>query len=234
MVIIAVDTSHTSGSAALARDGRFVAGGRFGEGSSHLVGLGATVDRLLADQNLAPQDIERVALVAGPGSFTGLRIALAWVKGLHAAIGMDVVAMGTLELLALPYLDRWDFVCTMIDARRQEIYGALYHPDPSGVRARESVAPAASAPDSFLDGLPETPALFVGTGVARYRSLVETQRFAGARLITNEPDLFPSTQHLCAIAPSLDPLSHDQIRSLEPMYLRESGAKRSKLGPINP
>ena len=86
MVVVAVDTSHTSGSAALARNGRFVAGDRFGDGASHLVSLGATVDGLLADQGLAPQDIERVALVAGPGSFTGLRIALAWVKGLHAAL----------------------------------------------------------------------------------------------------------------------------------------------------
>ena len=87
MVILAVDTSLQVGSVALARDGTVLGTERFDEPSSHLVALGGAVERLLAAAGLAASDVARVAVVTGPGSFTGLRIGLAFAKGLHAATG---------------------------------------------------------------------------------------------------------------------------------------------------
>lgn len=239
MVVIALDASHSPGSVALARGGDLVASDRFGEGASHLVGLGQTVDGLLAAHSLSPRDIDRVALVAGPGSFTGLRIALAWVKGLHAALGMDVVTVGTLELLALPFLHETSPVCAMIDARRGEVYGALYRArngadGPPCFMAEEVIAPVASDPERFLASVGGETALFVGTGAAAYRSLLDVPARAGARYIIDEPGMFPSTPHLASVAHQLEPLVHDRIGALEPVYLRAAGATRTRLGPLRP
>jgi len=237
MVVIALDTSHMRGSASLARDGRFVAGERFGEDATHLVGLGAAVDGILRGDGLAARDIERVALVIGPGSFTGLRIALSWVKGLHAALGVDVVTIGTLELLALPHFVRASRVCSMIDARRGEIYGALYETDgPESLRARELMAPRALPPQEFLDALPGStaPALFVGTGAAAAVELLDARGIPADARIDKDPDVYPSTPHLAVIAHRLTPLAHESIGALEPDYLRPPAAERFPLGPVSP
>lgn len=239
MVVVALDASHARGSVALARGGDLLASDRFGEGVSHLVGLGQTVDTLLEAHSLSPRDIDRVALVAGPGSFTGLRIALAWVKGLHAALGMDVVTVGTLELLALPFLHETSPVCAMIDARRREVYGALYRARNGSdatqcVMAEEVIAPVASDPEQFLASVCGETALFVGTGAAAYHSLLEVPARSGARCIIDEPDVFPSTPYLAGVAHHLEPLAHDRIAALEPVYLRAAGARRTRLGPLRP
>jgi tRNA threonylcarbamoyladenosine biosynthesis protein TsaB len=148
MVVLAVDTSHPEGSVALAVDGVVEGQTRFGATSSHLVELGACVDRLLRDRKLAIADVARVALVEGPGSFTGLRVGMAYVKGIAAALDVEVVTMGTLELLAMPLLRPVDAagdeaaeeasatkatgwaervrICPMVDARKGEVYAAVY------------------------------------------------------------------------------------------------------------
>jgi tRNA threonylcarbamoyl adenosine modification protein YeaZ len=128
VVVLSIDTSHPEGSVALAAAGVARGHRRFGASSSHLLDLGRCADELLRDNGLAVGDIERVALVKGPGSFTGLRIGLAFVKGLVAALDADVVTVGTLELLAMPLLDanQRRAVCAMVDARKEEVYGAIY------------------------------------------------------------------------------------------------------------
>ena len=125
MVTIAIDTSHPVGTAALARDGVVLGDARFDSPSSHLVELSKAIERLLAESHLVMRDVDRVAVVLGPGSFTGVRIAVSFAKGLAAA-GAEVVAMDSLRLLALPFLDQGRArVCAMIDAKRGEVYGAL-------------------------------------------------------------------------------------------------------------
>jgi tRNA threonylcarbamoyladenosine biosynthesis protein TsaB len=236
MVVVAIDTSHSAGSAALARDGVVVSRATFGEGGSHLVELGRTVDGLLSGVGLGAGDIDRVAFVIGPGSFTGLRIGLSWVKGLHAALGVDVVTMGTLELLALPLLAETASVCAMVDARRDEIYGACFSQptmrDGVAIGAAASIAPVAQAPAAFVERLDAAVEVFVGTGVARYRSLLDG--FAGARFVDAPGDALPSTAHLAAIAGHLGALPHDRVRTLEPSNLRGSAARKRKLRPIEP
>ncbi len=231
MVVAAIDTSQQRGSVAIARDGQLLDGAVFGDDSSHLLELGRTLDLLLTEQGLDACDIERVALVVGPGSFTGLRIGMAFVKGLYAGLGMDVVTIGTLTLLALPHLEKHATVCTMLDARKREVYGAMFaRPAGSGeplAAAMVLVDPCATPAALFLERLPETPALFIGSGVERYRGDVDA--VAGDAAFAAPLDEAPSSRHLSRIAHHLTPLSRDEIRSLEPDYVRSSEAELKRL-----
>ena len=234
MVVIAIDTSQRLGGVALARHGVVLGGERFGAESSHLVEIGRTLDSLLSRHGLGVGDVDRIAVVSGPGSFTGLRIGLSFVKGLHAGLGADVVTIGTLALLALPHLDRYETVCTMVDAHRHEVYAAVFTRTPAAAprsEARVVAAPCAMDPRVFLEGLPGAPAFFVGSGVLRYLDVVRP--FAAASVLADPLDQGPSTEHLARIAHRLAPLSHDAVRSLEPDYIRSSAAELKRLKPIN-
>jgi tRNA threonylcarbamoyladenosine biosynthesis protein TsaB len=252
MIVLAIDTSHAIGSAAAARDGVVVAHERFGEQDSHVREIGSVVDRLLERSSLAVGDIELLALVSGPGSFTGLRIGMSFAKGLVAALGVPVVTMNALELLALPHIDAQALVLPMIDARKAEVYAALYERSNAeeGPSYRAVLGPKVEAPGAFLETL-ENSALgrrasghgaaaqgtgggifLTGSGSVRYRAVIEDilgtrAAFAGADA------LMPSTALLAVRAASLPPLTKEEILALEPFYIRSSGAELKRLREVN-
>lgn len=227
MVTLALDTSHPVGSVALARDGALLGTEQFREPASHLVALGHAVDGLLSGAGLSPSEIDRLAVVTGPGSFTGLRIGLSFAKGLHAATGVAMVTMDALRLLALPWLSKGRVVA-MIDARRQEVYVAMYERTPRDpTQMKEIVAPRAVSPATWLPGLEVAPDVFVGTGAAVHTSLIRAS-FSSAEL-PGDDALYPSTTHLATIAHRLEPLEENAVRTLEPLYVRASGAETMRL-----
>lgn len=241
MVVIALDTSHSEGSMAAARDGTLLSVARFGEPRSHLAGIGPSLARVLDAASVSVDDIGRVAVVIGPGSFTGLRIGLAFAKGLAAGVGVGVVAVNTLELLAWPFLDGHPSVCSMVDARRGEVYAAVYRRpqgqegDAGVERAEAVIAPCAADPGAFLERVGAAgaePSLFVGTGVGRFADRLG--RFAAAEKVSDPDGAYPSTAYLATVAHRLDVLEEERVRSLEPLYLRASYARRKKLRRIDP
>jgi len=98
--------------------------------ASHCGGLPAAVDDVLAAAKITLADVLGVAVALGPGSFTGLRIALSYAKGIVAASGRAIVGVPTLDAMALcatpAKLPDGALVCPIIDARKDEVYGALY------------------------------------------------------------------------------------------------------------
>jgi tRNA threonylcarbamoyladenosine biosynthesis protein TsaB len=232
MVTLAIDTSHAVGSTALARDGGVLGEKRFDQPSSHLVELSRSVEALLADHALTPRDIDRVAVVLGPGSFTGVRIGLAFAKGLAAA-GTEVVGMSSLELLARPFFDEGRVrVCAMIDAKREEVFAAVFEPAAAlhaGGKSivRESVAARAESPTAFLDALDAAPDVFAGTGAIHHRNLIAA-RFPQTE-VAGEARALPSIAYLATLAHLLAPYGRDTISTLEPIYVRPSGAERMRL-----
>jgi tRNA threonylcarbamoyladenosine biosynthesis protein TsaB len=233
VVTLAVDTSHPTGAVSLARDGADLGTERFAQPSSHLVMLGQAVEKLLRGASLTPRDVARVAVVVGPGSFTGLRIGLSFAKGLHAAGSADVVPIDSLRLLALPFLEKHARVCAMIDARRGEVYAAVHERANDAERrldaaaTRVVVAPCARTPAAFLDTLTEAPDVFVGTGAAAARAEIAA-RFPGA-VVADDAGNLPDTAFLARIAPAMRALEEAAVRQLEPLYVRPSGAERVRL-----
>lgn len=233
MVVLAVDTSHPLGSVALSLDGEKGSEARFGEEGSHVVELSRTVDRLLRENGMEASGIDRVALVIGPGSFTGLRVGMSYVKGLYAGLKTDVVTIGTLELLALPLLGENKTVCAMVDASKGELYGAVYESAPGKEKqgaARALIAPQVFSPEKLLEAARPYSPLYVGNGAVRYRELL-----VGASGSVARPEAAqPSAAYLAAISHRLAPLPAETVSSLEPLYLRSSDAVFKPLRPVDP
>jgi len=232
--VLAIDTSHAVGGVAVAVDGEPTGAAQFGEGSSHLVEIGGAVDGLIAGAGLTAGDIDRVALVRGPGSFTGLRIGMAYAKGLCAGLRTELVVISTLELLAMPLLRQGFAVCALVDARKGEVYGAVYAPVESPAPKTEStlVEPCAREPQKIVSEAKRYSPTYLGTGALRYRSVVESVD-PGCR-IEGESAALPSAALLAEIASHLDPLSGKELAALEPFYVRTSDAVFKPLKPIDP
>ncbi|MEJ2722249.1 MAG: tRNA (adenosine(37)-N6)-threonylcarbamoyltransferase complex dimerization subunit type 1 TsaB [bacterium] len=235
MRVLGIDTSQPAGHVAVLTDGGLARTAALSHPSSHLVELGRAVERLLADEGIAARDLDRVALVSGPGSFTGLRIGMAYAKGLHAGLGTEIVVMTSLELLAVQ-ASRDDLpVAPMIDARKDEVYAALYAPavraagdsqEPRGVR--EVLAAVAADPAAYLASLDDRRTIFVGSGAVRYKGRIEAT-FGENAVFAADADHVPSIGLLCDIARGLTPLDPGEATVLEPFYVRSSGARLQPL-----
>ena len=142
---------------------------------SHSTHLTVLVEQLVANTGYALADLGAVALSDGPGSYTGLRIGAAAAKGLCFALDIPLLAVGTLPALAhqtaarTPRPDTYIY-CPMLDARRQEVYTALYAAD-----GRELLPPTNLVldADSLAEHLARHPVLFCGSGAAKFAPLVQ-------------------------------------------------------------
>lgn len=153
MILLAIDTSTEQGSIAIARDGVTLAV-EASQGGSHTVWLLAALDRLLHETGVSRDRIDGFGIVIGPGSFTGLRIGIATTKGLAAASGRACAPVVSLDAMAaaIAAAKRGDcagrILAPVIDARKGEVYFALYKVEKSGLqRLRE---PSAASPQEFL------------------------------------------------------------------------------------
>lgn len=236
MVTLAIDTSHPAGSVTLRVDDGTSETVEFGSDSSHLVELGEAVLALSDRRGVDVVDLDCVAVVSGPGSFTGLRIGMAYAKGLHAALGVDLVTMTSLELLAVESLVDAELVCPMIDARRSEVYTALYARG-EAYRSQErlfkprcELPPQATTPDAFLPSLGRRPVVFVGSGARHWREMIAETLGGDARFA--EKPTRPSTEILSRLADCLPPVRASGVAEMEPFYIRPSDAKLKPLKKV--
>lgn len=135
MKILALETSAKSASAAVVENGTVLASAYQCSGLTHSRTLMPMVEDMLRNSELKAQDMDAIAVAAGPGSFTGLRIGVSAVKGLAWALEKPCCAVSTLEGMAenLRHLDNTLVICAM-DARRNQVYNALFHADGSALR----------------------------------------------------------------------------------------------------
>jgi tRNA threonylcarbamoyladenosine biosynthesis protein TsaB len=175
MLILALDSSTSLGSVALVRHGALVAEYTLSVRRTHAERLLPAVGQILADAGLAPVDLDALAVTTGPGSFTGLRIALATAKGLAYALNRPAVGVSTLKALAFGVAGWADWVCPLLDARRGEAYAALYRTLPGGGVERSSDYLARSLP-AILDELervaPAGRVALVGDAVPLHSALL--------------------------------------------------------------
>ena len=126
MKILAIDTSTMLGGIAIMDDLTLIAETRLNVKSTHSERLMTEIEHCLKQSSLKISDIDVFAVAIGPGSFTGLRIGLSAVKGLSYATGKPIVSVPTLDALALNFPYSRYPVCTMLDARKKEVYAALF------------------------------------------------------------------------------------------------------------
>lgn len=220
MLILALETTTPAGSVALVAEDRVLVSRYFDVGLQHGQLLFAEIDGALQVAGRSFGDLSAISVSIGPGSFTGLRLGLSAAKGFCLAGDLPLVAVSTLEALAgrLPYARHP--VCPMLDARRQEVYAALY--DTAEGYPRALSLPRAVAPQVLLAERAGAPTIFLGEGAFAYRELLAAYPQA-----LQAP--FPWSRPEAAIVGwlGLAKLKAGQIADLgaiEPDYLRGPGA----------
>lgn len=184
VVTLAMDTSSRSMSVALLRDEELLAEFYLDAGRRHEESLVPAVEHVLDRAGRAMDNVDLFACSVGPGSFTGLRVGLATAKGFAGALRKPLVGVSSLEALALNVMYSERAVCPMLDARRGEVYAAVYDGlGPDGL-PREIVREQVSEPASFLEQI-EGHLLFVGDGSEVYKEVIrdilgERAHFAGS------------------------------------------------------
>lgn len=170
MKIFAVDTSSRSCSVAVVENSNLLAEIIKEDGETHSRHLMDMIKKVFELSGLAPLDIDCFAVTEGPGSFTGLRIGISSVKGLAAATGKPLVGISTLDALAAQVLPSPYMICSVIDARKGEVYSSRYRFIDGLIR--KEMKEEVFLPDKAADGIGE-PCLFIGNGASTYRNIIE-------------------------------------------------------------
>lgn len=228
-VILAIDTSSRSGSIALVEEGRLVAERNVADAGPHAGWLLGNISGLCSEANLSLDKIDLFAAAVGPGSFTGLRIGLTTIKGLAWALGKPVAPVCTLRALAMNADVGSALICPILDARKSEVYTALYSFTEG--RIKTLMEPLSIRPEELLRSLQEicpAPASihFLGNGLGPYGELLREGR-EGA-VFTAEPLWNVRAANIAALA-ALRGAPTTAALELTPLYLRKSEAElRSK------
>lgn len=224
--ILHIETSTKVCSVALSEDGQTVFEKADFEGPSHAVSLGVFVDEALsfADSHAIP--VNAVAVSCGPGSYTGLRIGVSMAKGICYGRDLKLIGIPTLELLCVPVLLYHDelpedaLLVPMIDARRMEVYSAVFD------RALHTVRPIAA---DIVDGstyqeyLDKGPVFFFGDGAAKCQEIIQ---HPNAHFLSG---IQPLARNMAPLAEKAVAQEHfEDVAYFEPFYLKEFVASKPK------
>ncbi len=220
-VILSLETSSPVCSVALHRvaDGSLVGQSELRLDKSHSTHLTVLIEQLLANTGHQLADLTAVAVSDGPGSYTGLRIGAAAAKGLCFALDIPLVAVSTLRALAAQVAagtarpESWLY-CPMLDARRQEVYAALYTHEGQEVLVP---TPLILNADTLAEQLAQQPLLFFGNGAAKFRAVLGESAQAGFLV-----GIEPSALAVGALAVAAYQRQEFQdVAYYEPFYLKE-------------
>lgn len=225
MRVLGLDTATMAASAAVVEDGNWVAEFTLHTEKVHSRRLMPLLAAMLEESGLAIGDIDGIAVSAGPGSFTGLRIGMTAAKGLAYALNKPIVRISTLAALAFNLTYASGLVCPILDARMQEVYTAVYR---TGGGEPESVlAPAAMPVDALLANITgqDERVVFLGDAISKYRDAI-TDRL-GAQAVWAPPHLsLPRAASVAELGRRrLLRNDSDDCFTVQPYYLRRSQAE---------
>lgn len=222
-LILSIETSTTVCSVALTDGEQIVTHKKLLEDKSHASHLTLLIQEILSDSGKQMSDIKAVAISEGPGSYTGLRIGTSTAKGLCYALGVPLIGVSTLKAMALEVKKSNGaaaMFCPMIDARRMEVYTALYDSD---LEERLSPCPMILDESSFHETLSDSSVLFFGNGSDKLKSILNSSR---ASFID---DLTPSAWAVGLLASEkFEAGQFEDLAYFEPSYLKEFQATTPK------
>jgi tRNA threonylcarbamoyladenosine biosynthesis protein TsaB len=126
-MLLAIDSSSKTAAAALVKDGLLISEAFLNNGLTHSHSLAPMIDSLIKNAGISPRDITQIAVTNGPGSFTGLRIGAAAALGFANALGIPCAGVSSLMAAAYSAISYDGVVCAAMDARRGQIYCAMFH-----------------------------------------------------------------------------------------------------------
>ncbi len=212
--LLNIDTAVETASICFCRDGMLLASARNEDPKEHSSWLHKTIQDVIGDTGFKLQDLQGIAVTIGPGSYTGLRVGLSAAKGLCFALGIPLIAIGTLEMMASQLTRRYQegIVCPMIDARRMEVFTAVYNHSLEPV-----LNPCAMIIDkeSFSELLTLHSIVFSGNGSHKMQSIVSHPNAIFADGVFTADDMMELAEK------HFNEHKWADLAYIEPMYLKE-------------
>lgn len=212
-LILNIDTALDTASVCLS-DGEKTIGLSINENQKdHASWLHTAIVEVLQKNNVDLKQLDAAGVSIGPGSYTGLRVGLAAAKGLCYALHIPLITIGTLEMMAYAVKEEAsDLICPLIDARRMEVFAAVY--DRS---MQEKISPHAIVIDdsSFSSFLVSSPVLFCGTGYKKLQPLLTNPKASFTDTRSNASHLGELTQH------RFNKKEFSDLAYTEPLYIKE-------------
>ncbi len=228
MTILNIETSTTCCSAAITIDGKHVASVEQLANANHASQLPVFIQQLLHEANANGWHLDAVALSQGPGSYTGLRIGASTAKGICYGLNIPLIPVDTLQVLCASVpsgvLPDNALLCPMLDARRMEVYTALYQQQGTQLSTISEVQAMIIDVDAFAQTLAQQPVYFFGNGAAKCQSVIT---HPNAQFVDN---VVPQAQCMGLLAEMQhNSLDVKQMAYYEPFYLKEFVAAPSHI-----
>ncbi|WP_432662725.1 tRNA (adenosine(37)-N6)-threonylcarbamoyltransferase complex dimerization subunit type 1 TsaB [Wukongibacter baidiensis] len=228
MNMLAIDTSSLVATVAVMNEEKLLGEYTINSPMTHSQKLMPIIEELLSTLDLSMEDIDYIAASRGPGSFTGVRIGIATVKGLAHARNIPIIGVSSLEGLAYNITYSEELICPIMDARRSQVYTGVYKW--IDYELKEIVKEAPLSIDELIGELKkrEEKVIFLGDGVSKYREEI-INNLGDKALFAPE---FINMQRASSIAQlavdkmKRNELEVDSYHSITPVYLRKSEAER--------
>ena len=186
----------------------------------HATFLHVAIEKLLKENNIAPAALKVISVTHGPGSYTGIRVGLAAAKGLCYALKIPLITLNTLDVLAASAIhnlnDPLALYCPMIDARRMEVYTAMYDFNQARLYEPHSVI---IDPAFFEKFVQSGKVYFFGSGSMKFEQILEEEK-GNRRHIFVEIEIDPEAMAILSFKKFLE-LDFSDLAYSEPEYLKE-------------
>ncbi|MGZ3864939.1 MAG: tRNA (adenosine(37)-N6)-threonylcarbamoyltransferase complex dimerization subunit type 1 TsaB [Bacteroidia bacterium] len=222
MNILCIETSTTVCSVCVTADEKILASKEINNGYTHAENLHIFIGEVLKEANLNFAQLSAIAVSKGPGSYTGLRIGVSAAKGLCYALNIPLISVDTLQSMAMAVVSNKKediYYCPMIDARRMEVYCAVY--DKNGKEILPVNALVLDENSIRVFAL-DKPVCFFGDGMPKAKQLLQ-----GINGAVFTEDIMPSAKNMKSIANTkLHLNSLENVALFEPFYLKEFFTKK--------
>ena len=219
--ILNFDTATKNCSVSISRFGKILAFKELSsEGYSHGEKLHVFIEDVLQDAGIRIEDLSAVCVGKGPGSYTGLRIGVSAAKGICFALDIPLISIETLDILANAISVEEGVVIAMLDARRLEVFSAIYDKDKKKIRKTEAQI---IDPASFEDYLSVGKVVFVGDGAEKCKDIIQHKN---AVFVDGK---FPSARDMAAISyGKYKDKEFEDVAYFEPYYLKDFVGVKAK------
>ena len=221
-LILGIETATKNCSVALFKDGLVIAEKEnITDGYTHAEQLTLFIQDVIDSANVNLKDVESVALSMGPGSYTGLRIGTSTAKGLCYALDVPLIAISTLKAMAFAMAknEKSAIYCPMIDARRMEVFSALYDSNNKQLRGVQADVIGENTYAEFL----ENEIIFFGDGSLKCQEIINHKN---AKFIEG---INPSAKNLGILANTkFENKDFENVAYFEPYYLKDFVAGKKK------
>ena len=211
--ILNIETATKNCSVALAKDGKTVFCKEISEqGYSHAELLHVFIEEVLKDANVTFHDLHAIAISKGPGSYTGLRIGVSSAKGLCYALGIPLIAIDTLTILAHQLKVENGLIIPMIDARRMEVYSAVFNSNAEKIREVQSEILTEDSFTSYNETLH-----FIGDSNEKAKTVLTNENFVFHDIV-----VFPSANEMSVLSyTKYQKQDFEDVAYFEPYYLKD-------------